>query len=941
MSDSALFKTAVRLIERKFAPIPVPHKTKKPVLKGWQNLRLDAVSAAQHFNGAPSNLGILLGAPSGNLIDSDLDTPQAIAAASFFLPATPWITGRKSAPRSHWWYRSPSGLPAKAQITFDDPIDKSGPHKGRLLELRSNGQTLFLPSVHDEGEKLEKYGDLSLDPANVEAADLVKSVHRLAAAALLAKHWPGGSRHDAALALTGTLKTANWNQADALRFVEAVATAANDEQIKDRLKAVESTYAKDGAQTGATKLGELIDKRVVGAALSWLGIRPAKQIRIKQTPPYREFPINAIPMPISTFVTQASAALGCDPAFVALPSLAAIASCIGNTRVIYLGRDWTEVSVVWSLLVADSGTLKTPALNKATGHFYRIQKRLLDEFKIAIEQYELEMAQWKDAKAAAKKKDGDDPGDPPVRPVLPRVILGDVTVEKLAEVHEDNPRGTFVVRDEFSAWLGGLTRYRGKSGGSDLPNWLPMFNAGPLIVDRKTGERRTLFVPNAATSMTGGIQPGVMARVMTQDFLDAGGAARILLAMPPKKAKVWTDAEIDPAVAQAYHDLIDKLLALPFRVDDGEKKAFVVGMTAPAHAKWVEFYNEWAREQANAEGELCAALSKLEAYAARFALIHHVVSHVAVDTSDLEPVGVKSVEAGITLCKWFADEVRRVYSTLNETNEDRDARRLVEFIRNRGERITARLLQKSNSRKYPDSETARAALDVLVESNLGYWTPPEASPQGGHSAVWFVLHPRDTTDTTDTTRDDGEWDDGQGVRHYPPEQNKAPENTAENRGTVGTVGSAESENEETGTNGAEAVLSAGGGVASEMAHTLINQQADLPMVLAAVDESAVVGLPRRGNDRPRSPQAQGAHSVPRVRYCRWRLPRLRRGSRSSRSGRVMAGARRQADRGPQCRLRSGDSCQAGLRGRQSHRHDDRVADRICGRSNQAFACRLL
>ena len=33
---------------------------------------------------------------------------------------------------------------------------------------------------------------------------------------------------------------------------------------------------------------------------------------------------------------------------------------------------------------------------------------------------------------------------------------------------------------------------------------------------------------------------------MTPEFLDAGLAARPLLAMPPKKPKSWTDAEVDP-----------------------------------------------------------------------------------------------------------------------------------------------------------------------------------------------------------------------------------------------------------------------------------------------------------------------------------------------------------------------------------------------------------
>src|SRR5262245_38426947 len=103
--------------------------------------------------------------------------------------------------------------------------------------------------------------------------------------------------------------------------------------------------------------------------------------------------------------------------------------------------------------------------------------------------------------------------------------------------------------------------------------------------------------------------------------------------------------------------------------------------------------------------------------------------------------------------------------------EKRDARRLVEYIRGRGGRITARALQKSNNRKYQDADQAKAALDMLVRAGLGHGTQPEAGPKGGQPAVWFVLNPCTPYDTTDTAPDDDDGadgeNDGQGARHNP------------------------------------------------------------------------------------------------------------------------------------------------------------------------------
>src|SRR5262249_21149401 len=156
-----------------------------------------------------------------------------------------------------------------------------------------------------------------------------------------------------------------------------------------------------------------------------------------------------------------------------------------------------------------------------------------------------------------------------------------------------------------------------------------MFRAGTIIVDRKTAERQTLYVHRAAVSIAGGIQPGVLASALTPEFLDAGLAARLLMAMPPKLPKKWTDAEIDPVTERAYENLMDRLLELDFdRRDKDESRPHALALSADARRAWVRYYDEWGQEQAGAEGELAAAYSKLEAYAARFALLHHVVSCV-------------------------------------------------------------------------------------------------------------------------------------------------------------------------------------------------------------------------------------------------------------------------------------------------------------------------
>ena len=86
----------------------------------------------------------------------------------------------------------------------------------------------------------------------------------------------------------------------------------------------------------------------------------------KEVLAYKPFPLAVLPDAIRRYIAQSARAIGCDAAFVALPMLSALASAVGNTRRIKLKRTWCEPCVLWTVLVGDSGTHKTPALATAT-----------------------------------------------------------------------------------------------------------------------------------------------------------------------------------------------------------------------------------------------------------------------------------------------------------------------------------------------------------------------------------------------------------------------------------------------------------------------------------------------------------------------------------------------------------------------------------------------
>jgi len=154
--------------------VPLRAGGKSPARRDWTKLRLEPEVFPD-----PGNIGIILGEPSGWLVDVDLDCDEAIELADQYLPPTPAITGRPSAPKSHRWYIAAGATTEK----HTDPQDGT-----MMVELRSTGtQTVVGPSIHPDGEA---YDTLDAEPASVPAPMLSACVKALADAVIIKR---GGS----------------------------------------------------------------------------------------------------------------------------------------------------------------------------------------------------------------------------------------------------------------------------------------------------------------------------------------------------------------------------------------------------------------------------------------------------------------------------------------------------------------------------------------------------------------------------------------------------------------------------------------------------------------------------------------------------------------------------------------------------------------------------
>ena len=436
------------------------------------------------------------------------------------------------------------------------------------------------------------------------------------------------------------------------------------------------------------------------------------------------FPSEQLPEPLAAFVKETARGIGCDESMVALPLLAAVAGAIGNTRAIEPRPGWVEPAVLWTAVVAESGSGKTPAFRAAMQFADAEQKVAFDAHDVALAAFDAAEIEH-DAAFADWRRERGNKGPAPDRPVKPsarRLVVNDTTIEGLVPILADNPRGVLVAVDELAGLVASFDAYKsGGRGGADRPRWLSMHSAGPLTVDRKGSG--TTYVARAAVSVCGGVQPGVLAKTMTTDNVDSGLMGRLLLSMPPRRHRQWVEEPVGWQTIEGMKSLFASLYAMPMPADGPR----VLDLTPDALRVFKVFWEEHEHEVFRSSGAIRAMLAKVEAAVVRFALIVHVARQAAGETIP-DRVDVESITRAIVLGRWFAREGRRVYQLLlGGRAVDRaadDAAAAERWIEGKGGFASVRDLRKSLARFRDDDDRAEQAARRLVAERRARWEAP-------------------------------------------------------------------------------------------------------------------------------------------------------------------------------------------------------------------------
>ena len=295
-------------------------------------------------------------------------------------------------------------------------------------------------------------------------------------------------------------------------------------------------------------------------------------VELPEAPP---FPVDALPESCRRFVREAAVSLGCAPDLVAVPLLGLLSAAVGNSRQVQLKRGWKESAALFMVVVAEPGDKKTPAQKAALAPLWQAQKRFKREYKEEYEVYEEELRYW-EAERKVAAKDGEPAPPKPKEPVLKSVVVDDVTVERLADILDENPRGVTSAQDELSGWVLSMNQYKAGGKGADRQFWLRVWSNAPVKVDRKS-RKVPAIIPEPWVSVVGSIQPEILPELNIGR--NDGMTDRFLYSYPESYYVRHTDEVVSVAAEHAVQKLYEKLADLKMPELDGEPFPSTVPLT--------------------------------------------------------------------------------------------------------------------------------------------------------------------------------------------------------------------------------------------------------------------------------------------------------------------------------------------------------------------------
>jgi Protein of unknown function (DUF3987) len=471
---------------------------------------------------------------------------------------------------------------------------------------------------------------------------------------------------------------------------------------------------------------------------------PAPQPIKSTLPAVEPFISELLPDVIAKYVMDVADRQQAPADFVAVAAMCGIAAVIGNRFRIRPKEhdDWEIVPNLWGAIVGRPSAMKTPAMQAALAPLYAIQNDLRKTWEQNAEIDDaLSGLDAKNAKRNAEKAlrggdrdaaraalaglvDGND--DTP----CPRITANDVTVEKLGELLNENPRGLLQIRDELP---GLLTRLESEEFQSDRAFYLEAFNGDSSFTYDRIG-RGTVHIECCTMSIMGGVQPSRIAPIVRGAISGAsndGLIQRLQMTVWPDDIGLWEWVDRKPSkdAREAYEKVFRNLYELPA----GDKPLQFSPESQALFQEWMTEIQTEARS-----GSLSSTMEshvlKMPKTVASLALLFELINGGRFEVNEA------AMRRALGWADYLRSHANRLYSA-GETMAE-DGARLIIYRRSQlPAQFTARAVHQKGWAGLGDRDTVTAAIEMLVSTHYCREVPFPVQQSGGRPSVSYIWNP--------------------------------------------------------------------------------------------------------------------------------------------------------------------------------------------------------
>jgi hypothetical protein len=373
------------------------------------------------------------------------------------------------------------------------------------------------------------------------------------------------------------------------------------------------------------------------------------------------FPLEIFPIEYQNYINESAKVLNLSIDYMGSSLLWLYSVMIGNSAIVKVKNGWNEPCNLWLAMVGDAGIGKTPSISHIIRPLENINRKEQKLYKKKLDAYNEFQQLSKDEKKQTEEIK---------KPRNQQFIVGDVTLEALVDLHEENPNAVGIFKDELAGWFKDMNKYR---AGSDLEFWLSSWSNKSYSLNRKTS--KNAFVDKPFIPVLGGIQPTILEEFSIGANKENGFIDRVLMVYPELQVDYFNESFLDAESIEFYENSIQSFhnfwqnKFVKFDEND-EQIQQVATFSEDAKREYSILFNKITDIQnGDFENEYMKSMyPKQKSYIPRFALIINIIDSQFSESLPFEISGLSMQKAGL-LSEYFVNTAKQIKINAKETKE--------------------------------------------------------------------------------------------------------------------------------------------------------------------------------------------------------------------------------------------------------------------------------